>query len=135
MVRYLIALAMAWSALGCRANNPPEAPAERVIPAPAAVDEAMVRVSAADGLNAALDRPVRVSGIAGQAKLGAVVLLGDEPVYCLGLTAWPEARSGGPVTVEGRLRRREPSPAVGGVASAGVTGPIWQVEGCRSSDR
>lgn len=54
-------------------------------------------------LGSLIDRTVRLVGIAANAKGGAVVLVGGEPVYVAKKDGWPEALTGKRVALGGRL--------------------------------
>lgn len=81
----------------------------------------------------ATTQTVSFTGIARDAKLGAVIEAGDRVVYCSGLQAWPAELSGREVTAHGRLERVESEPLMNerGEVSAGVEGPIWVLRDCR----
>jgi hypothetical protein len=79
-------------------------------------------------LDRAIGKRVRVVGTAENAKLSAVVLLDAQPIYCLELSAWPEANRGRRVEVVGLLDRTDRFTAKvgeGGAVSQGTAGPIF----------
>jgi ketosteroid isomerase-like protein len=93
---------------------------------------AAVAIVAGGPLSAAR-QPVWVVGIAGNAKLGAVVTTGEHVVYCEGRSAWPPELEGKPVVVEGTLATRSvPAPPVGlaGERSAGAEGAMSTLSPC-----
>lgn len=78
-------------------------------------------------------RPVWVIGVAGNAKLGAVVTAGEHVVYCEGRAAWPPEQDGKPVVIAGTLTTRTlPPPPVGphGERSAGAEGAMSTLSPC-----
>jgi len=50
---------------------------------------------------------VRLSGVAYNAKAGAIIMIDEEPVYLLGLKAWDESVLGQQVRVEGIIDKKE----------------------------
>lgn len=81
---------------------------------------------------------VRLGGTARDAKGGAVLLVGDEPVYLAGLDAWPAKVSGKAMVVTGTLVSRQHLPEASrdarGAISQGATGkqlvldaPQWRL--------
>jgi len=118
---------------GCRGGGrtvPPPEPEERV-----AAQEAPGKESAA-GTEKEM---VTFTGEAGNAKLGAVVVVDGAPTYLAGLDAWPEDVVGKTVEVEGWLTTSDAHEAVQdetGAWSQGTDGPIriledaeWKVAG------
>ncbi|HEX3475306.1 MAG TPA: nuclear transport factor 2 family protein [Kofleriaceae bacterium] len=78
-------------------------------------------------------RPVWVIGVAGNAKLGAVVTAGEHVVYCEGRAAWPPEQDGKPVVIAGTLTTRTlPPPPVGPhrERSAGAEGAMSTLSPC-----
>ncbi|MEI8289221.1 MAG: hypothetical protein WCH99_07075 [Verrucomicrobiota bacterium] len=78
-----------------------------------------------------IGRRVTLRGTAQNAKLGAIILIEDFPIYVSGLDAWKAYLVGKPVEVTGTLAKSG-GPAIqtnefGGV-SAGVGGPIYSLE-------
>jgi hypothetical protein len=106
-------------AMGCAPHPEPAAPVAEL--APGSVVE--------EDLPAALGQRVSVVGVARDARMGAVVLLADTPVYVVGLDAWPTELHGQRVRVEGRVEERKlaPDPSVGpdGAQTAGMEGVAW----------
>lgn len=85
-------------------------------------------------LDGKLDQQVTIRGTAGNAVLGAVLVLDTgEPVYIEGLHEWPDDVSAGKVEVTGVLRRRKlaPDPGVApdGGATHGMVGTALVLEG------
>lgn len=75
---------------------------------------------------------VELSGVAHDAKGGAILLVDNEPLYLRKLTAWPEALRGKPLVVKGTLKSMKllPSPERGpkGEISQGAEGSQWVLE-------
>ncbi len=128
----LVALAVLGG--GCHRSRPAPAAAEgHPASAPAGADAmewadpVPVVVTDGAGAAAAVGKRVRLSGTAGNAKLAAVVQVGDDLlVYCLDRPAWPDDLNGQQVTVEGLLEyteewksRVEPSGAISQGTEAG----------------
>jgi len=91
---------------------------------------APIQLERAAAAQAALGKRVRIAGIAGNAKLGAVVLLGNMPFYLVGKTEWDSARRGGRVVVIGLLEKSDHArlrPAPSGAISQGTSGPIYRL--------
>jgi len=84
-------------------------------------------------LEALLDQPVTLAGVARNARLGAVLLTPERtPVYVAGLDEWPDELDGASLSATGVLRSRKlaPDPAIdaqGGV-SHGVVGNNYVLE-------
>jgi len=78
------------------------------------------------------DQQVTISGMAGDAKAGAVVTTDrDEVIYLRDLRSWPEEFLDKRVMVEGVLRRGRVYPEVkvqGGITSQGIKGEQWYLE-------
>ncbi len=96
--------------------------------APVAKKEAVVTdaatAAAAKGLLAA------ATGKAGNAKLGAVVMLTDRlPVYCTPLERWPSDVNGKQVTAHGKLEQTDEFAAEGN--GAGTSGAVWVLRDCK----
>lgn len=76
---------------------------------------------------------VRLGGVARDAKGGAVLLVGDAPVYLVGLEGWPNAASGKPVVAWGTLAVRQYLPEATrnakGEVSQGASGKQLVLEG------
>jgi hypothetical protein len=90
---------------------------------------AEVAVGDSAGLVAAKDQAARVTGKAGNAKLGAVVMLPDRtPVYCMPLESWPSDVDGNQVTAHGKLEQSSEFMARGD--GAGTGGPVWVLRDC-----
>lgn len=103
--------------------------AERPAPPPEATGPRAVS-NVADAADAVGQR-VRVEGTARNAKLSAVVAVGDLIVYCLDLPEWPDERANQPVVVQGMLEHTdEHTPDPGGPISAGTGGPIYAIRTC-----
>ena len=80
--------------------------------------------AAAKGLMAA------ATGKAGNAKLGAVVMLTDRlPVYCTPLESWPDDVNGKQVTAHGKLEQTDEFAAEGD--GAGTSGAVWVLRDCK----
>lgn len=84
--------------IGCSSNPVGETPAPS--------REAM-KLTATSEIQANLGREVLVEGVAGNASLGAVVLLGDAPLYLEGVKEWQSNIAGKRVRVSGILQRFE----------------------------
>lgn len=84
-------------------------------------------------LDKLIDQAATVSGVARDARMGAVVFLDDRtPVYVAGLEEWDGKTSGKPINATGTLRRRKllPDPvtdARGGI-SDGIEGQSYVLE-------
>jgi cytochrome c-type biogenesis protein CcmE len=76
----------------------------------------------APALKTLVGQRVRLAGLARDAKGGAVLLLGKEPLYLAGLERWPEAVQGKTVAVGGTLRSKQHLP----VATKDTKGAISQ---------
>lgn len=105
-------------------------PAASGTPAPASPAPAPpgpVTVTTQAGAAAAIGKPVRVEGVAENAKLGAAVQSGDLVVYCLDRDRWPAEQDGHPIAVEGTLEQTHEfeAPTEGGVHAAGTGGPVF----------
>jgi len=78
------------------------------------------------------DQQVTISGMAGDAKAGAVVTTDrNEVIYLRDLRSWPEEFLDKRVMVEGVLRRGRVYPEVkvqGGITSQGIKGEQWYLE-------
>ena len=78
---------------------------------------------------ALVEQRLRLSGLASDAKGGAVVLIGSVPVYLEGMSAWPPGTAKHRVAVGGTLVRRAQLPAATknakGEVAAGASGPQW----------
>lgn len=91
---------------------------------PEAVVTDAASAEAAKGMKAA------AKGKAGNAKLGAVVMLTDRvPVYCTPLESWPSDVNGKAVTAHGRLEQTDEFAAEG--AGAGTSGAVWVLRDCK----
>lgn len=93
--------------------------------------EAAAEVAVTDSASAAAaaGKLAAVTGKAGNAKLGAVVMLADRaPVYCRPLDAWPSEVSGKQVTAHGKLEQTDEFAAEGG--GAGTSGAVWVLRDC-----
>lgn len=119
-MRIALALVLAAALLDCK--SAPQGAAAGTGQAEAVV------VGDAAAAKAAVGKRVRVSGTAGNAKLGAVVRGSGVMVYCLDRPEWPGDRDGQTVTVEGTLEytsefmaKTDPSGAI----SAGTGGPVY----------
>lgn len=80
-----------------------------------------------------VDTNVTISGVARNARMGAVVLPSDRtPIYIDGLEEWDDDVSGQSIQVTGVLRRRKlaPDPVVGadGGVSHGMEGASFVIE-------
>ena len=82
-------------------------------------------INSPDLLAQGLNRHVVVEGRAGNAKLGAVVSVGELPVYVDGLRRWREAAADRPVRVRGTLIRRHDKPGGTDNVSAGRWDPYY----------
>lgn len=89
-------------------------------------------------LAALYGKRVRLSGVARDAKGGAVLLVNDEPVYLAGVESWPEAADKKRVAVGGTLVSKQYLPEAKrdakGAISQGAVGaqtvlenPVWRV--------
>lgn len=89
-------------------------------------------------LSKVLNTRVRLSGLARDAKGGAVVLVDNSPLYLAGLESWPTELHGKPVAVSGKLVDREYLPQATrdakGAISQGAEGsqlvleaPTWKL--------
>jgi hypothetical protein len=79
---------------------------------------------------AQLGHEVDVRGLAGNAKLGAVVMLTNRtPVYCLGLEEWPDKVNGTQVTAHGKLELS--SQFIAPPGGAGTDGPVYVLRACQ----
>lgn len=126
-----LALALLLSAAAC--SNPSKPPVSNGSGSGSASVEAPkpseVAVADSTGLAAAKDQRAKVTGKAGNAKLGAVVMLPDRtPVYCTPLESWPDAVDGNQVTAHGTLEQSSEFMARGD--SAGTGGPVWVLRDC-----
>jgi len=75
-----------------------------------------------------LAETVVLHGVAHNAKAGAIVLMADkQPVYLLGLEAWPDEIIGGRLRVSGTLQRERIYPAAG-VGVQGMEGVPFVIE-------
>lgn len=85
-----------------------------------------------------LGKRVRLSGIARDAKGGAVLLINNEPIYVSGLNGWPESADKKTVAVGGTLVNKQYLPEAKkdakGAISQGAVGsqtvlenPVWRV--------
>ena len=84
-------------------------------------------------LEGAVGQQVELVGTARRAKISAVVLVGQAPVYCTALTSWPEALLGRRVRATGRLTRTDRYKAAiddAGAISQGSAGGDLVLEGC-----
>ena len=77
---------------------------------------------------------VNLTGVARDAALGAVVVLGDgQPVYVEGLERWPNELLGRKVEVSGTAAQKKLAPdpeiAPDGAVSHGMVGTAWVVSG------
>ena len=88
--------AMCAGLIGCSSNPVGE------IPVP---NQEAMKLTATNDIQANLGREVLVEGIAGNASLGAVVLLGDTPLYLEGLKEWRPSVAGKRIRVSGILQR------------------------------
>ena len=84
--------------------------------------------------DAMLDQEVTISGVARNARMGAVVLTSDRtPVFVLGLEEWDDDLDGEPIQATGTLRRKSlaPDPVVDadGNHSHGIAGTNLVLEG------
>lgn len=90
--------------------------------------EAEVSDAATAAANAG--KPAAVKGKAGNAKLGAVVMMTDRvPVYCTPLESWPSEVNGKTVTAHGKLEQTDEFAA--GPGAAGTTGAVWVLRDCK----
>jgi hypothetical protein len=85
-------------------------------------------------LDSMLGQAVTLKGRAGNAMLGAVVVLEDRtPLYVEGLAEWDDAANGRSVSASGVLRRKRLAPEAEwdsqGGRSHGVEGTNWVLEG------
>lgn len=82
-------------------------------------------------LKTLIDHRVRLSGLARDAKGGAVLMLAEQPIYLAGLDAWPTELQGKPVAVGGTLVSKQFLPVAErnakGEVSQGTTGPGKQL--------
>lgn len=66
-----------------------------------------MKLTAVSEIQPNLGREILVEGVAGNASLGAVVLLGEAPVYIEGVKEWKSSVAGKRVRVRGVLQRFE----------------------------
>jgi len=105
------------TAVGSGSGSAAPAPSEAVV-----TDAATA--AAAKGTMAA------ATGKAGNAKLGAVVMLTDRvPVYCTPLESWPSEVNGKQVTAHGKLEQTDEFAAEGD--GAGTSGAVWVLRDCK----
>jgi hypothetical protein len=94
------------------------------------VAEAEAVVTDAATAEAAKGMKAAATGKAGNAKLGAVVMLTDRvPVYCTPLESWPSDVNGKAVTAHGTLEHTDEFAAEGG--GAGTSGAVWVLRDCK----
>lgn len=82
-------------------------------------------------LDSKLDQRVVLSGIAENGKAGALLTIGEQPIYIEGLESWDESLYGKKVTVEGVLRRDEifaQSGILGDVPVQGMSSQAFYLE-------
>ena len=91
----LISIGLSAGIIGC-SNSPPAEMALR--------NWKTVRLASVSEKRANLGRGVLIDGIAFNAKLGAIVEVGEEVVYLKGLEIWPPSIVGQPVRVSGILQ-------------------------------
>lgn len=78
---------------------------------------------------AAKGRKAAVTGMAGNAMLGAALVLSDRtPVYCQPLERWPDSVERKTVTAHGTLALTGEFAANGD--GAGTSGPVWVLRDC-----
>lgn len=107
-----------------------------IVPAAGARSDTRVPTSneavVTDGATAAAakGRRAAATGTAGNAKLGAVVMLTDRvPIYCTPLERWPADVDGKRVTAHGKLEATDEFAA--GSDSAGTEGAVWVLRDCK----
>jgi hypothetical protein len=94
-----------------------------------AAQPAEVAVTDAASAAANAGKAAAVTGKAGNAKLGAVVMMSDRvPVYCRPLESWPSEVSGKQITAHGKLEQSDEFAAEGG--GAGTSGAVWVLRDC-----
>ena len=85
---------------------------------------------AADG--GQVGKAVELTGVAQNAKAGAVLVVDGSPIYVKNLAAWPDALRGKTVKVKGTLKSMKliPSPTRGpkGEVGQGAEGEQWVLE-------
>ena len=85
----------------------------------------------------AVGKFVTVQGIAQNAKLGAIVMVEDLPVYIADLDAWTN-RAGKPISISGTIKKTQIAQTRTnefGLVSGGIGGPIYILENTQYSDR
>lgn len=108
--------------------GPGTAPTGATAPPPTTAPIAVTDVASA---KAALGKRVRIAGTADNAKLGAIVLVGDLVVFCTDRAGgWDERNQ--PIVVEGTLTYDEgqpaPTPGPNGEQSAGAAGGFFRMD-------
>jgi hypothetical protein len=84
-------------------------------------------------LKAKIGSHVAVKGTARDAKISAAVLVGDGPVYCLGVASWPADVSGKVITAHGTLEHTDELAAKtgpNGEISQGTTDAVYVLRDC-----
>ncbi len=79
-------------------------------------------------LEAAVGKMVEVRGTAKNAKLSAVVIVGELPVYCLGVDSWPTKLANGQVKARGKLEHTDEF--AGDAGTAGTGGKVYVLRAC-----
>jgi hypothetical protein len=138
-----LVLALPLSLHACKSGGAVEpAPSSAAEPAaeaapskvPAALaHEATPTITAAGQLKDALGKRVHLVGRADNAKVGAVVLLGPAPIYCIGVASWPDAVRNKLVRATGKLVQTDRYKARvddAGAISQGSAGGDLVLEGC-----
>ena len=97
------AWAALWVALACR--EPASRTSRAVLDA-----SGTITVETLDDLGKATGERVTLRGVAADAKLGAVILVQEEPIYATGVESWPASVRGRRVQATGILRRRKLAP-------------------------
>lgn len=98
-----------------------------------AVAAAPAVITDAAGIAAHMGTHVALRGRAGNAKLGAVVMIDGSPIYCLGVESWPPALNGHDVTAHGTLEMSNQFAAKtdeSGAVSQGTDGAVTVLRDC-----
>jgi hypothetical protein len=85
----------------------------------------------------AIGKFITVQGIAQNAKLGAIVMVEDLPIYITGLDAWTNGVDGKPISITGTLKTRSLKTQTNefGLVSGGIDGRIYILENPQYSER
>lgn len=127
----ILATALA-AAVACGGTPARTAPAPPQDPGAGAGGDEITTVDGETAAQAAIGKKVKISGIAQNAKLGAIVE-GGIVVYCRGQDEWPADVAGTQVTVIGTLELTDAYAATvneAGEISAGTAGHDWILHDC-----